>query len=44
MENLKVKIKLISDGKLPEYKRESDVCLDCYSYADVMIERGKNDD
>ena len=31
MENLKVKIKLIEGGKLPEYKREGDVCLDCYA-------------
>lgn len=38
MENLKVKIKLISGGKLPEYKREGDVCLDCYSRCEKPIE------
>ncbi len=26
-----VKIKLIEGGKLPEYKRISDACLDCYA-------------
>ena len=29
MENLKVKIKTIDDGTLPEYKRIGDVCMDC---------------
>lgn len=29
MKNLKVKIKLIEGGKLPEYKRDGDACLDC---------------
>lgn len=38
MENLKVKIKLISGGKLPEYKRNGDVCLDCYSRCEKPIE------
>lgn len=31
MKNLKVKIKLVEGGKLPEYKRDGDVCLDCYA-------------
>ena len=38
MENLKVKIKLIEGGKLPEYKREGDVCLDCYARCEKPIE------
>ena len=37
MENLKVKIKLLEDGKLPEYKRDGDVCLDCYAREDFKI-------
>lgn len=28
---MKVKIKRIENGRLPEYKREEDVCLDCYA-------------
>ena len=28
---MKVKIKKIEGGKLPEYKRDGDVCLDCYA-------------
>lgn len=35
---MKVKIKLISGGKLPEYKRKGDVCLDCYSRCEKPIE------
>lgn len=31
MENLQVKIKLVGGGKLPEYKRDGDACLDCYA-------------
>ena len=38
MKNLKVKIKLFDGGKLPEYKREGDVCLDCYSRCEKPIE------
>lgn len=41
MKNLKVKIKLFDDGKLPEYKRDGDVCLDCYAYTDAMILKNK---
>lgn len=32
------KIKLIKNGKLPEYKRDGDVCLDCYSRCENPIE------
>ena len=28
---ISIKIKLIAGGKLPEYKRSGDVCLDCYA-------------
>lgn len=28
---MNVKIKLIDGGKLPEYKRDGDVCMDCYA-------------
>lgn len=31
MKEVNVKIKLIEDGKMPEYKRDGDVCLDCYA-------------
>jgi len=41
MKNLKVKIKLFDGGKLPEYKREGDVCLDCYARESVDISKGK---
>lgn len=41
MKNLKVKIKLISGGKLPEYKRDGDVCLDCYANTDAIISKNK---
>ena len=32
-----VKIKLIKGGKLPEYKRKNDACLDCYARIDCGI-------
>lgn len=32
------KIKLIENGKLPEYTRNGDVCLDCYSRCENPIE------
>lgn len=37
MENLKVKIKLIEGGMLPEYKHDGDVCLDCRARLDEKI-------
>ncbi len=41
MITIKIKTKLIENGKLPVYKRDGDVCLDCYSRVGVTIERGK---
>lgn len=41
MKNLKVKIKLFTGGKLPEYKRNGDVCLDCYARETVNVPKGK---
>ena len=32
------KIKLIENGKLPEYTRNGDACLDCYSRCETPIE------
>lgn len=37
MANLKVKIKLLEGGKLPNYGRDGDVCLDCYARCDEPI-------
>lgn len=34
---MEVKIKKIGDGKLPCYKREGDVCMDCYSREFVIV-------
>lgn len=41
MKTIKIKTKLIENGKLPVYKRDGDVCLDCYSRVGVTIERGR---
>lgn len=41
MKELKVKIKLLEGGKLPEYKRDGDVCLDCYAREDVEVSFGE---
>lgn len=35
-----VKIKLMDNGKLPQYGRDGDACLDCYSAEDVTILSG----
>ena len=35
---INMKIKLIGKGKLPEYKRNGDVCLDCYSRCENPVE------
>lgn len=34
---MEVKIKKIEDGVLPAYKREGDVCMDCYSREFVIV-------
>lgn len=34
---INVKIKLINGGKLPEYKRMGDACLDCYARIDCKF-------
>lgn len=34
---VKVKIKLMDNGKLPSYQRDGDACLDCYSAEDLYI-------
>lgn len=28
---MKIKIKVIKNGKIPEFKREGDACMDCYA-------------
>ena len=38
-----IKIKKIKDGTLPSYKREGDVCMDCYSRTDIVVEKRKED-
>lgn len=38
---LNIKIKLIENGKMPEYKRNGDCCLDCYARKEVIIPAGK---
>ena len=43
MKELKVKIKLLEGGKLPEYKRDGDVCLDCYAREDVEVSFGERE-
>lgn len=40
---MEVKIKKIKDGILPAYKREGDVCMDCYSRTDIVVEKKKED-
>lgn len=37
------KIKLIEDGRLPEYQRSGDCCLDCYARKTVIIPTGKRE-
>lgn len=40
---MKIKIKRIGNGILPEYKREGDACLDCYARCDeVMVLKPKD--
>ena len=34
---MEVKIKRVEDGVIPAYKREGDVCMDCYSREFVII-------
>lgn len=34
---MKVKIKQFEGGKLPEYKRDGDVCMDCYARKRVTV-------
>ena len=34
---INVKIKLLNGGKLPEYKRKGDACLDCYARIDCKF-------
>lgn len=36
-----VKIKLIENGRKPEYKRQGDVCLDCYSRENAILKHGE---
>ena len=38
---VEVKIKVLEGGKLPEYKRFGDVCMDCYAREEVVIEPGQ---
>lgn len=38
---MKVNIKLLNGGKLPEYKRDGDVCLDCYANENICIKKGE---
>ena len=40
---MNVKIKKIGTGKLPEKKREGDVCFDCYSRRNIPIAKGKRE-
>lgn len=35
---MKVKIKKIENGELPIYKREGDVCMDCFARSPVLIQ------
>lgn len=35
---VKVKVKVLEGGKLPEYKRFGDACMDCYARTNVAIE------
>ena len=35
---MKIKIKLIDDGRLPEFKTDGAVCADCYSRCEEPIE------
>ena len=37
---MNVKIKLMENGKMPEFKRAGDACLDCYSAEDIVINPG----
>ena len=34
---MKIKIKQFEGGKLPEYKRDGDVCMDCYARKQVTV-------
>lgn len=36
-----VKIKLMENGKLPQFQREGDVCADCYSAENVTLRNGE---
>lgn len=38
-----IKIKLIENGKEPEYKREGDACLDCKARQSITIPKGKRE-
>lgn len=38
---MNVKIKLMENGKMPEFKRAGDACLDCYAAEAKIIEPGK---
>lgn len=38
---MKVNIKLLNGGKLPEYKRDGDVCMDCYANENICIKKGE---
>ena len=38
---MKVNIKLLNGGKLPEYKRDGDVCMDCYANESICIKKGE---
>ena len=39
-EPTEVNIKIVENGRLPEYQHEGDVCLDCYSRAETLIKAG----
>lgn len=38
---MKIKIKLEYGGKMPEFKRKGDACLDCYASQSVCIKKGE---
>lgn len=38
---MKIKIKLETGAKAPEYKRTGDACLDCYAAQSVVIKKGE---
>lgn len=37
---MKIKVKLMAGGKMPEFKRDGDACLDCYSVGKITIKKG----